>query len=177
VRTAVGALLAIAGCVLLTLTSFSGAGLATSEAPSEGGAEPGVNVSHFQRLSYDLRHRPLSEQEKDEIAQTLSFGGMKLYERYVDKWLTKDAYKRFVGAFFRWPPVAVVSPDAETFFHRLSKYRDGTDAIYFLPHAVRGKGGATRSSDETAVMAVEQRSRVITSGMKINRFGGRSLCA
>jgi hypothetical protein len=36
------------------------------------------------------------------------------------------------------------------------------------------RGGATRSSDEAAVMAVEPRGRVIGSCAKVNRFGGRS---
>ena len=36
------------------------------------------------------------------------------------------------------------------------------------------RGGATRSSVEAAVMAVERRGRVIESWVRVNRFGGRS---
>jgi hypothetical protein len=46
---------------------------------------------------------------------------------------------------------------------------DNTDA--------QPRGGATRSSVEAAVTAVEQRGRVIGSWVQVNRCGGRSLCA
>jgi len=44
---------------------------------------------------------------------------------------------------------------------------DNTDA--------QPRGGATRSSAEAAVMAVERRGRIIGSWVQVNRFGGRSL--
>lgn len=46
---------------------------------------------------------------------------------------------------------------------------DNTDA--------QPRGGATRSSVEAAVMADEQRGRVIGSWVQVNRCGGRSLRA
>jgi hypothetical protein len=140
--SSLGALLVIASCALVALSVYAGVELATSEARSQVSSASDLDVNHFQRLSYDLRNKPLSEQERDEIANKISSGGMKLYEQYVDKWLTKDAYKRFVGAFFRWPPVGVINPDAEPFFHRLSKHGAGADTVYFLPHTAKGKGGA-----------------------------------
>jgi len=44
---------------------------------------------------------------------------------------------------------------------------DNTDA--------RSRGGATRSSDEVIVMMMEQRGRVIESGVCVNRNSGRSM--
>lgn len=41
----------------------------------------------------------------------------------------------------------------------------------------RSRGGATRSSEEAAVMAVERRGRLIESGRQVNRANGRSLRA
>jgi len=100
--------------------------------PVAHAASSDITIEHFERLSYDLRGHRLNEAERGQIASAIADDPDKAYARHVDAWLTKDALKTYVDTFLGFPPIAVVTPDAETFFHRLRK--QGDNGVYSLPH-------------------------------------------
>jgi len=100
--------------------------------PAAHAASSDITIEHFERLSYDLRGHRLNEAERGQILSAIADDPDKAYALHVDRWLTKDALKTYVDTFLGFPPIDVVTPDAETFFHRLRK--QGDNGVYSLPH-------------------------------------------
>jgi len=116
----------------LMLLTISLASSWQQSAATSGGAEPSLAMLQFERLSFDLRGHRLADSERDEITHALAAGTARaLYTHDLDNWLTKDALKSFVATYLKFPPLAVISPDAESFFHRTAKTGD----VYYLPGA------------------------------------------
>lgn len=102
-----------------------------------------ITVEHFERLSFDLRGHRLSASERNAIASAVAEDPDRAYERQVDAWLTKDAFVGYVDAFLRFPPIALLTPDAESFFHRL----EIEDGVYSLPHQPSCSAAESESVD------------------------------
>lgn len=111
-----------------------------------------MSLAQFERLSYDLRGRRLDDAERKAIEAELAKGDKAASDHYasrVDAWLTKDGLKGFVSTFLRFPPVAVINPDSETYFHRLA-VQAGPTPLYFLPYQAK-EGGKPPCAESEAV--------------------------
>jgi len=110
----------------------------------------------FERLSQDLRGIRLDAGERAAIATEIAVDDAHadaVYVGYVDRWLERAAIERFVGTFLRFPPNAIGDPDAETFFHRLSRYQAGSRSVYYLPHTVAAGPEPYTCADRSAECA------------------------
>src|SRR5450432_2330839 len=117
----------------LTLFAISVVSLWPPDARS-GAAELEVSMIQFERLSFDLRGHRLDAAERGEIEQAIASSNTTahtLYAHDVDTWLTKDSLKGFVATYLKFPPLSVITPDAESFFYRTARTSD----VYYLPGA------------------------------------------
>jgi hypothetical protein len=106
-------------------------------------------VELVQVLSLRLRLKRLDLEERRALEERLARGEdpTRVYEEHLDRWLTRDFYRKLAGAL-------AFSPAATHFFvGTLSRFREGEGWVYYLPHTVdagRPQGTAPCAPSERA---------------------------
>jgi hypothetical protein len=110
--------------------------LGVNPAYAVGPAAKGGVVELIQLLSLRLRLKRLSAQERQEVVERLEHGDSpaRLYREQMDRWLTRDFYRKLMTGFIQVPP-------APNFFvGTLSRMREKSAGqqgwVYYLSHTL-----------------------------------------